>query len=269
MSASLSSPVSAPSCTLLLAEPVRAALEFAAYQVMRDVALPRGDGHVVVIFPGLATNGHITRPLESFCQRLGYEAYDWGMGLNVGPQGDVSEWLDALAQRVLELTQGHAGPVSLVGWSLGGIYAREVAKRVPTRVRQVVTLGAPFGGRAEHTRVGWLYRLLNGGVPPTDPNLCALLSAPPPVPTTSIYSRSDGVVAWQACVDNGNNRRRVENIEVEGSHCGMPWNPAVLRVLADRLAQRPGQWRAYAADEPDVRQRQWAGAGHAAAKGAQ
>lgn len=245
MSAFLSSPTRPPSYVLLAAEPVRAALEYAAYQVMSEQALPRGDRHAVVIFPGLATNGHVTRPLQSFCERLGYDCFDWGMGLNVGPQGDVQQWLDTLTKRVLERTQGHAASVSLVGWSLGGIYAREVAKRVPTRVRQVVTIGSPFAGSAEHTNVGWLYRLLNGGVPPTDPDLCALLSAPPPVPTTSIYSRSDGVVAWQACVDDGRNRRRVENIEVEGSHCGMPWNPAVLRVLADRLAQRPGEWRAY------------------------
>ncbi|MFN9470316.1 alpha/beta fold hydrolase [Acidovorax sp.] len=248
MPASLAfSPARPPSYALLVAEPVRAALEFAAYQVMSEQALPRGDRHAVVIFPGLATNGVVTRPLQSFCERLGYDCFDWGMGLNVGPQGDVQEWLAALAQRILNLTESHADPISLVGWSLGGIYAREVAKRVPTRVRQVVTIGTPFAGTAEHTNVGSLYRMLNGGVPPTDPDLCALLSAAPPVPTTSIYSRSDGVVAWQACVDRGHdNRRRVENIEVEGSHCGMPWNPAVLRVLADRLAQRPGTWRAYA-----------------------
>ena len=241
------SPICPPSRALLFAEPVRAALEFAAYQVMSEQALPRGDRHAVVIFPGLATNGVVTRPLQSFCERLGYDCYDWGMGLNVGPQGDVQQWLTALAQRILALTEAHPEPISLVGWSLGGIYAREVAKRVPTRVRQVVTIGTPFAGTAEHTNVGALYRMLNGGVPPTDPELCALLSSTPPVPTTSIYSRTDGVVAWQACVDEGHDdRRRVENVEVEGSHCGMPWNPSVLRVLADRLAQRPGNWRGYA-----------------------
>lgn len=219
-------------------------------------ALPRGDGHAVVIFPGLATNEHVTRPLHSFCRGLGYECYDWGMGLNIGPQGDVNLWLDELAQRIHQLTQSHRSPLSLVGWSLGGIYAREVSKRVPGRVRQVLTMGTPFAGSSESTNVGWLYRMLNGSIPPDDPDLCARLSSPPPVPTTAIYSRNDGVVAWQACLQEVSHvdSPRAENIEIEGSHCGMPWNPAVLRVLADRLAQPLGAWRPYDLQQDSLQQ---------------
>lgn len=238
------SPIRPPSYVLLALEPVRAALEFAGHQVMREAAVPKGDRHAVVIFPGLATNGTVTRPLQSFCERLGYRCFDWGQGLNTGPKGEIDGWLDALAQDVQERTCGHEAPISLVGWSLGGIYAREVAKRLRSRVRQVVTIGTPFAGAAEHTNVGLVYRLLNGSMPPDDPALLERLRTAPPVPATSIYSRSDGVVAWQACMD----ARRTglsESIEIEGSHCGMPWNPSVLRVVADRLAQPLHAWRPY------------------------
>ena len=124
----------APTWTLLGVEPVRAALEFAGMRLMNKADLPAGDGHPIVIFPGLAADRHSIGPLKDFCEELGYTAYDWGRGFNTGPQGDVGVWLDELAQHVRELTAAHAEPMSLIGWSLGGIYAREVAKklRVPT-----------------------------------------------------------------------------------------------------------------------------------------
>lgn len=239
------SPIRRPSYALLALEPVRAALEFAGHHVMGEAALPRGDRHAVVVFPGLATNATVVRPLHAFCERLGYSALDWGQGVNTGPKGEIDGWLDALAQRVRERTAGHTAPISLVGWSLGGIYAREIAKRLRSRVRQVITIGTPFAGSAEHTNAGLVYRLLNGSMPPAHPALLERLRQAPPVPTTSIYSRSDGVVAWQACRDMKRTGRS-ESIEIEGSHCGMPWNPAVLRVVADRLAQPLHAWRPYA-----------------------
>ncbi|MES2609162.1 MAG: alpha/beta hydrolase [Pseudomonadota bacterium] len=243
---SLSSPsIRRPSCALLALEPVRAALEYAGHKVMAETSLPRGDRHAVVVFPGLATNATVVRPLHLFCERLGYRCFDWGQGLNTGPKGEIEAWLDTLAQGVREQTAGHAAPISLVGWSLGGIYAREVAKRLRSRVRQVITIGTPFAAGAEHTNAGLVYRLLNGSMPPDDPALLETLRTAPPVPTTSIYSRSDGVVAWQACMD-ARRRARSESIEIQGSHCGMPWNPAVLRVVADRLAQPLRAWRPYA-----------------------
>lgn len=245
--ASSSAPGS-PSYALLAAEPVRAVLEFAGHQFFDSDTMPRGDSHPVVIFPGLGTNERLTRPLHTLCRRLGYEPVDWGQGFNVGPQGDdVSGWLDTLAESVAALVAGHDAPASLVGWSLGGIYAREVAKRVPAdRVRQVITIGTPVAGSPEQTNAVLVYRLLNGSTPPSDDALLQALRQPPPVPTTSIYSRSDGVVAWHACLDPTPSRH-VENVEAEGSHCGMCWNPAVLRIVADRLAQPVGGWRRYRA----------------------
>jgi pimeloyl-ACP methyl ester carboxylesterase len=134
--------------------------------------------------------------------------------------------------------------MSLIGWSLGGFYAREVAKRLNGRVRQVITVGTPFAGQAEHTHAAWFYRVVNGRAPAFDDATMARLRTPPEVPTTSVFSRSDGVVAWQACLQHGG--ACAENVEVSGSHCGLAWNPRVFSVIADRLCQPENAWRPYA-----------------------
>jgi len=245
-STSLLAGFSAPPLGLLSVEPLRAALEYASMRFMAKADHPPGDGHPVVIFPGLATDQRSTAPLHDFCERLGYRSRDWGRGLNTGPHGDIHAWLDQLANDVCELVAGYPQRVSLVGWSLGGIYAREVAKKLPDRVRHVITIGTPFAGSVEQTNVAWVYRLLNGQHPVLNEALRRQLHAPPDVPTTSIYSRTDGVVAWRACL-NPIGRRLTENIEVTGSHCGLGWNPTVLSIVADRLGQPEGMWRPYGA----------------------
>jgi hypothetical protein len=236
---------SAPAWTLLGVEPLRAALEYASMHMMNKATLPPGDGHPVVIFPGLAADRRSIAPLRDFCAKLGYAAYDWGRGFNTGPQGDVDAWISSLAQDVRGLTASHRRRVSLVGWSLGGIYAREVAKKLEGRVRQVITIGTPFAGTPEQNNVGLVYRLVNGQKPMLDEALMARLRSAPGVPTTSIFSRTDGVVAWQACIQDGG-APHTENIEVEGSHCGLGWNPEVLAIVADRLQQRESRWRRHA-----------------------
>ena len=227
-------PISAPSLLLLGIEPLRGALEYASMRLMNRGSLPSGDGHPVVIFPGLAADKRSTGPLKSFCEGLGYAAHDWGRGFNTGPRGDIDAWLTDLAQHVHELTAEYDQTVSLIGWSLGGIYAREIAKVMRRRVRQVITIGTPFAGSAQHTHASWVYRLLNGQKPGLDDALASRLQTAPDVPTTAIYSRSDGVVAWQACIQAGN-CKHVDNIEIEGSHVGMGWNPRVLSIIARKL----------------------------------
>ena len=119
----------APPLSLLGVEPLRAVLEYASMRFMDRASLPPGDGHPVVIFPGLATDRRATEPLKDFCEELGYTAYDWGRGFNTGPVGDVDQWLDELSDHVADLVSHHDETVSLIGWSLGGIYAREMARR--------------------------------------------------------------------------------------------------------------------------------------------
>jgi pimeloyl-ACP methyl ester carboxylesterase len=237
-----------PGWGLFGVEPMRAAFEYASMHFMDKSALPRGDGHPVVIFPGLAGDSRSVGPLRVLCEQLGYAAYDWGRGLNAGPQGDVNAWLDDLAEHVGDLAATHDQRMSLVGWSLGGIYAREVAKKLPRRVRQVITIGSPFAGTAGHNNATWLYRLVNGVTPLVDQSLLDRLRSAPDVPTTSIFSRTDGVVAWQTCVQDGT-REDTENIEVFGSHCGLGWNPEVLSIIADRLRQPSKGWQRYRVNE--------------------
>lgn len=238
------STIQAPSLALFAMEGVRATLEYSRMRLMDRSAHPRGDGHCVVLFPGLAAGPATTGPLREFCEDLGYDTCDWGRGRNTGPQGDISAWLDELAEEMQSLMQRRGKPTTLIGWSLGGFYAREIAKKAPGLVRQVITLATPFAGDPEHTNVGWIYRWINGRKPVLEAELAARLRAPAPVPTTCIYSRSDGVVAWQSCLD-ASPRKHAENIEVDSSHCGMCWNPNVLAVIADRLAQPQDRWKPY------------------------
>lgn len=234
-----------PSLALLWTEPYRAAFEFVSHVLTRTPLRKEADGHPVIIFPGLASDGKTVAPLRRRCAALGYQALDWGRGFNSGPEGDVDEWVRALSEHTAGLIAPFGRKATLIGWSLGGLYAREVAKLIEPRIRQVITIGTPFNAERDHSNVGWVFRLLSGTGPAFDAALSTRLRTPPPVPTTSIFSRSDGVVAWQTCVHDVASKQ-VEDIEVRGSHFGMGWNPAVLNVVADRLAQRPGRWMPYA-----------------------
>lgn len=229
-----------PPGLLRMALELRAPLELgcalAALPLIRKV--PRGDGHPVMVFPGLVAGDTTTAFIRRYLAGLGYHARPWELGLNFGPRPGV---LEACAERIARLQREHGRSVSLVGWSLGGLYARELAKMLPQHVRCVVTLGAPFAGSPRSTNAWHVYRLVTGDS--FDAQRHALLAETPPVPTTSIYSRSDGVVAWQCSVERESERS--ENIEVVASHMGMGVNPAALYALADRLAQPEGAWERF------------------------
>ncbi len=236
-----------PPLSLLGTEPWRAALEFLALKVngvKPRKMVPAGDGHPVIIYPGLATDSSAIAPLREYCESLGYKTLDWGRGFNTGPKGDVDHWLQELAAHTNQILGDHQGKATLIGWSLGGLYAREVGKLLAPKVRQVITIGTPFNAEADHTNVGWLFRLLNGSSAAIDPLLSQRLRTPPPMPTTSIYSRSDGIVAWETC-RHPKPARQVQDIEINGSHIGMGWNPEVLQIVGDRLGQIPAQWQPY------------------------
>lgn len=232
----------APSFGLLATEPLRALLDLCSTKVG---ALPsvQGDGHPVVIYPGLGAGALTTSPLRKHLRQCNLLAHDWEGGVNTGPDGAFDDWLEALAQRVRALHALHGRKVSLVGWSLGGIYAREIARHCPASVRQVVTLATPFASLGGANHAGTIFRLLGGDTSQLTPQLQERLRTPPPVPTTSIYSRTDGVVCWRGCLEARG--AHVENVAVQASHLGMPTHPEVLRIVADRLAQPEGRWRPY------------------------
>ena len=197
---------------------------------------PRGDGHPVLVFPGMAASDLSTALLRRWLQALGYAVHGWEQGRNLGPRADV---MAASLARIRALREQHGARVSLIGQSLGGIYARELAKQASDDVRFVITLGTPFTGGARSSNAWRLFEALNGR-DHFEPTVRAGMRQAPPVPTTSIYSRSDGVVAWQCCVQAAG--ARTENIEVEGSHTGMAVHPLVLHAIADRLAQPEAAW---------------------------
>ena len=201
---------------------------------------PKGDGHPVLVFPGMGASDSSTSVLRRFLRGRGYLAHAWRLGRNLGPTPEVI--LQSRA-RIQALRQRHGRRVSLIGWSLGGIYARELAKAVPEDVRLVITLGTPFAGHPRATNAWRLFELLHGRRQHA-PGRRDAIRQPPPVPTTSIYSRTDGIVAWHCSVEREG--PRAENIEVEASHTGMGVHPAVLYAIADRLAQPEGAWRPFA-----------------------
>ena len=226
-----------PGAWLLLLEG-RAPWEYAALLAASPWLrkLPRGDGHPVLVFPGLGANDASTSPLRRLLGDLGYTTERWGQGFNFGPRHGV---LDRCRETLHRLHDEHQRPVSLIGWSLGGLYARELAKELPELTRCVVTLGTPFTGHPRGTNAWRFYEIVSGQSV-HDPVMMAQLRTPPPVPTTSIYSRTDGIVSWRCSLNEPG--PLTENIEVRASHVGMGMNPLALYAVADRLAQQPGRW---------------------------
>ena len=147
-----------------------------------------------------------------------------------------------MARRIDKIAQSTGRKVSLVGWSLGGVIAREAARRDPQAVRQVISIGSPFSGNPHANHVGSIYTWLSGNAvdSPEAMRRFALGPKPLPMPSTAIYSRSDGVTAWENCMAQVDHQS--ENIEVHSSHFGMVMNTAVFRIVADRLAQPEDRW---------------------------
>ncbi len=238
--------VGAPPLALFAQEQLRALGDFANFRarrrVLRDV--PRGDGHPVLVLPGFLAPEFSTAPLRRFLRDLCYDARGSHLGVNLGPSARVNETIQA---RLAHLYERHERKVSLVGWSLGGIYARELARAQPERVRMVITMGSPFAD-VSATHAARLIPLRPDGRPLHQAHeLRAALRRPLSVPTTSIYSRTDGIVHWQGCLLDENSEQ--ENIEVHCSHTGMGVHPEVFRVVADRLALPEGEWRPFRAAE--------------------
>jgi len=233
-SASTAADIRAPSARLLALEArVFAEIPLFLLRNLRSAGLPRGDGHAVMVVPGFGAGDLATRPLRRALNRLGYAAHGWGLGTNLGMRPSVK---NALNQRLQKLAAETQRPVSLIGWSLGGVFVREMARHQPQLVRRIFTLGSPINGRPDANNMLALFRLANRGKPVNlDWEGFNKRRTPPPVPCTAIYSKSDGIVAWQCCLEEAADH--TECAEVRGSHFGLVVNPQVLRVIAERLAR--------------------------------
>jgi pimeloyl-ACP methyl ester carboxylesterase len=220
---------------------------------------PHGDGHPVLVLPGFTASDRSTRILRRYLTHLGYDAHSWDLGRNLGPRS-IGVDGEHLAARLDEIHTSTGRRVSLVGWSLGGVMARQLSRLAPDAVRQIITLGSPFTGNPMASTVAGLYQKVTGhkiAARKTQIDLGHSREAPP-VPSTAIYTRGDGIVPWENCVEPES--PTTDNIEVRGSHCGLGVNPAVLYAIADRLAQPEGQWKPF--DRSRLRAAVYPSSGH-------
>jgi pimeloyl-ACP methyl ester carboxylesterase len=234
-----------PALPLYLTEPGRAVADYGLYLTARPLMsrLPRGDGHSVLVLPGLLADDVSTRALRTVLRKLGYDVHGWGLGRNIGPTAACVNGIRDLHNR---LADSSGRPVTVIGWSLGGIFARDLARRSPDSVRQFVTLGSPFRlarhSQSRATKVFDRFSHLHverRTLPLESENM------PLVMPATSIYSHLDGIVHWQTCLDTPG--ERCENIAVMASHLGLGHHPASIWAVADRLAQPEGEWKPFKA----------------------
>lgn len=239
--------VKAPSALLLMMEG-RSVFEMGGYIASAPLFkhMAKGDGHPVLVLPGLAASDLSTIPLRRFLKKRGYQPYAWQQGRNLGLRDQV---LENMLAKVDAIFAEHKRKLSIVGWSLGGIFARELAKLRPEKIRFVISLGSPHSGDPKASHATKFYEFVSGHSV-KNPPLQTKLSQAPSVPTTSIYSKTDGVVAWQNCHQRKpncpNKAKQVENIHAHGSHTGLGVNPSVLFIIADRLAQSEDGWKPFA-----------------------
>jgi pimeloyl-ACP methyl ester carboxylesterase len=240
----ISEPPARPAALDFGLELPRTVAEYALFMAAEPLLqrAPAGDGHHVLVLPGFLADDCSTLGLRWHLRNLGYTTHGWDLGRNVGPTREI---VAGMRQCLDSLADEHGEKISLIGWSLGGIYAREMARDVPEEVRQVITLASPFRlTNLAQTRTGRLYQYYRPRhepryqVPPY-----AASHRPLAVPSTAIYTRNDGIVAWSTCVQPVG--PIAENIEVRGSHCSLGHNVGVAFAVGDRLAQPEGEWQPF------------------------
>ena len=208
---------------------------------------PRGDGHPVLVLPGFLVSDISTTLLRRYLTLLGYDAHGWELGRNLG---GVARMRTKLRERLQQIHAKTGKKVSLVGWSLGGVYARDLALAMPDVVRSVITLGSPLSCSPHASNISDVYEFVSGEGPWDEgAHEFDAIAGKLPMPSSSIWSRIDGVVSWKSSVLRSD--ARSENIEVIGaSHIGLGANAAVLWAVADRLAQPDGTFVPFARGGP-------------------
>jgi pimeloyl-ACP methyl ester carboxylesterase len=231
----------------------RAFLEMALLAPLAPLlaSAPRGDGHPVLLVPGFTAGDTTMVGLKVFLKSRGYQVETWGFGQNTGFKLKFSH---ALEQKVRYLHHKYRSKVSIVGWSLGGVYAYYAAHSAPECVRSVISLGSPMRFAPENFNTRLLVRAVYryfahpmGPVAHLAHVRAKVLKSPPPMPSTCVYSMTDGVVPPQSAYLDATEGEH-ENIWVPGSHLGLGFNAAVMWIVADRLAQPEGDWRPFRID---------------------
>ena len=192
----------------------------------------RGSGEPVIVLPGLATSNASTVLMRNYLSWLGYSVHGWTLGRN---GGNVRELLPPVVEQIKQLKAQSGLKVSVIGWSLGGVIAREAARQSPENVRQVVTMGSPVVGGPKYTSFGGIYAARGADLDAIEETIATRESRPISVPITAIYSKRDGIVGWQASIDNHNSQ--VDHREVKATHLGLGISPDVFKILAEKLAQ--------------------------------
>lgn len=202
--------------------------------VPRLAFTPIGDRGPVVLLPGFFASDRSTAVLRTFLETRGHRAEGWGLGRN---NGNVVALVQATVERTEAVAEREGRKVRMVGQSLGGIVAREVARRRPDLVERVVTMGTPVVGGPKYTAMASMYqRLYNADLDAMESLIAAVnIAQRIEVPVTAIYSKNDNVVAWEACIDPVHDH--IEHIEVRTTHIGMGFDAQVFRIVADRLAR--------------------------------
>lgn len=237
-----------PSKVLLSLEAARGIYEYCLGLLLNaplKLISPKGDGHPVMVLPGLGGSDGSTLYIRTYLQSIGYNCQSWGLGRNLGPRHGIEKLMADLGRQVRDLSDSANGDkVTLIGWSLGGIYSREIAKECPDIVRQVITLGSPFKCVDTGTNAGAVYEMLSRDLEYKKPEVVRKISQRPPVPFTSIYSKTDGVVNWRCSIEEES--ADSQNIEVPmASHMGLGFNPIAMYLVAERLAQTKETWKPY------------------------
>jgi len=232
---------SAPPLALTALELPRVLGEYTASRLL-DVALKPmpgravGEGRPVLVLPGFAADDRLTGRLRGHLRSRGFRVHGWQLGSNIGL---TDRLVDGLTDRFLAVADQYEQPVSIVGWSFGGLLARRLAHEYPDRVARIVCLGSPWRADGERTRATAMFERsrVKHGISERALDIITRLREPVPVPVTAVYSRTDGIVPWRGCRVEERPEPLAENVEVLSSHVGLVSNPLVLRIVVDRLTR--------------------------------